>query len=122
MLISVSKLNNLILSSDIQNILKNKLLINLEEEKINVKIIDDIPDELTDAITFDIVLNPVFIPISADNRELKIVDRKTVVNILRKGTNPFTRESITKEDITKLNTTLNSIERLDDLKSKIQNL
>jgi hypothetical protein len=98
------------------------LIINNPDHKdtLQLKIIDKdnliiLPNvnvtEITDVITYEIVMNPYFIKTSnQDNAQICLIDRKTYFSICRTQLNPFTREHIDKETLDNFNKT-NDIEQ-----------
>jgi hypothetical protein len=88
-------LNNIIdIDFDIDN--------DLTKDFKNIKIINEIPENISDVITYGIAINPYFLK-SADKPQL--IDRKTLFSIYQTQTNPFTRQHIDKIEIDQYNDT-----------------
>jgi hypothetical protein len=97
-------------------------------EKLNLIIIDsnNIPDKLidkiTDKLTLEIVINPIYIPISNRSKEFVLIDYRTLYSLLKNKVNPYTREPITLEKIKELNETNEVKELLEEFDTNIINL
>jgi len=96
-----------------------------------IKVIDSsqVPIDLVDTIKCDIALNPYYITTgstnstdSINNIQYHLIDRKTYYGIIRMKTNPFTRESIDKESLDRLNEQDNIKFMRNDVWSRILNI
>lgn len=107
----------LVLTQTSINILNQTFGLNINDLQIEYVVIpSEFPDYVTDAITQEMIINPVLLPIREFDSQSRIntpekvfeysvlLDQSSLRNILWKGINPFTRQSITMDIIVEFNT------------------
>ena len=101
----------LILSSNTVDVLQNILRIDLNALGIPYVLqeayssdTDDMQDAMQDAVTGELLISPVAIPISNAADQVLYINQKTLHKLMLKKTNPYTRQSMTYEDVLSINT------------------
>jgi len=112
LLLNKNKINKQFYSNFELILLQIKKLNDIELQKNN----HIIPDELTDPIYNTLLENPVYLPTSDIIVDLLIIKR----HLLSNSNDPFTREPLTLEEIYKYNTKPNIINKINILKKKIE--
>ena len=110
LLLNKNKINKQFYSNFELILLQIKKLNDIELQKNN----HIIPDELTDPIYNTLLENPVYLPTSDIIVDLLIIKR----HLLSNSNDPFTREPLTLEEIYKYNTKPNIINKINILKKK----
>jgi hypothetical protein len=114
--------NNIIIDRNSEKIMKN--LLNIEIDP-GIKVIDSIPQDLMDVITYELVANPYFIANkfkTLPDNELQLIDRKTFLLISRSKQHPFTREYVDATSLEEFNNTDEILERRQNIRKKLEAL
>ena len=108
----------IIINQQSENFIKNILHMTLEK---GIKVIGQIPEELSDTISCELVTNPYFIKTQTNDNEytLHLIDRKTLLNIAQTKTNPFTREPMDIQSLEEFNNRYDILEQRINILNKI---
>ena len=121
----------MVLSSESINILKTVFNINLDDLGIQYVRVSgtsdsDISSDYLDALTYDLIVSPVAIPINSDSdsncKEVVIVNQRTMHTILLDGMNPFTRQLLSYDDVSRVNSDPEVQEKLHQVMDFIRRL